>query len=384
MSVQRFKTSHRRERHGDTGTRRHGDWVMLVAASPRLPFAASLSRVSASAFLAFILVLALSLTGCKTSGKAAEQKPSMARCMEELNGFPVMAAVLKSRNRENETTSRPLEGMEIALTINGMVRSQGEPENGEDNWCEAENNPENFDKIVSALKQNRMPPVVAFVAGNHLDHALAEKWTASENILGNMTYSRKKARKRAAQDYIDDIDRNAALIAGYGQSKGRHDYFRFPSLKPNRDPQTREQVRAYLKKHNYLEVSATIDAQDNRFSQLSCAAAARGDQTCVNLIKAHFKTLLLDKTVKARRAAKKMADRDVKHILMVGATQFICDNLSELLAWYHSLGVRFITLEEALRDPFHTTLDEKGRLAGRVIIGKVKRQQLSRSHTEEH
>jgi hypothetical protein len=136
-------------------------------------------------------------------------------------------------------------------------------------------------------------------------------------------------------------------------------------------------VRAYLKKHNYLEVSATIDAQDNRFSQLSCAAAARADQTCVNLIKANFTTLLLDKTLKARRAAKKMADREVKHILIVGATQFTCDNLSEILAWYRSLGARFITLEEALRDPFHTTPDEKGRLAGRTVIGKVKRQQLS-------
>jgi hypothetical protein len=194
-----------------------------------------------------------------------------------------------------------------------------------------------------------------------------------------MTYSRKKARKRAAQDFIEDVARNDRLLAEYGQPRGRHNYFRFPYLKPNRDPQTRDQVRAYLKKHNYLEVSGTIDCQDNRFSQLSCAAQARGDQTCVNLIKANFKTLLLDKTLKARRAAKKLADRDVKHILIVGATQFTSDNLSEILAWYRSLGVKFITLEEALRDPFHTALDEKGRLAGRTVIGKVKRQQLSHS-----
>jgi hypothetical protein len=53
MSAWGFETSHRRERHGDTGTRRHGDWVMLVAASPRLPFAASLSRVSAVNLIAF-------------------------------------------------------------------------------------------------------------------------------------------------------------------------------------------------------------------------------------------------------------------------------------------------------------------------------------------
>ncbi|HEX5731207.1 MAG TPA: lipopolysaccharide heptosyltransferase II [Blastocatellia bacterium] len=357
----------------------HHDCLMTIPAEEVFQIVRARSSKTVLMLLACILALAPGLVGCKTSGKAAERKPALTQCMDELNEVPVMAAVLKSRNREREMPARPLEGMEIALTINGMVRSQGEPEKGEDNWCEAENSPENFEKLVSALKQNDMPPVVAFVAGHQLDQALAATWSKSGNILGNMTYSRKKARKRAAQDFIEDIARNDRLLAVYGPARGRHNYFRFPYLKPNRDPQTREQVRAYLKKQNYLEVSATIDCQDNRFSQLSCAAAARGDQTCVNLIKAHFKTLLLDKTLKARRAAKKMADREVKHILVIGATQFTCDNLSEIIAWYRGLGARFITLEEAMRDPFHTMTDEKGRLAGRTIIGKVKRQQLSQA-----
>jgi heptosyltransferase-2 len=364
---------------GDEQARRcpHHDCLMTIKPEEVFQVVRSRSSKAVVMLLMCLLALAPGLTACRTAGKAAEQKPAMAKCMQELNEFPVMAAVLKSRNMERETTGRPLEGMEIALTINGMVRSQGEPEKGEDNWCETENSPENFAKLVAALKQNQMPPVVAFVAGHQLDQALAKTWSESGNILGNITYSRKKARKRAAQDFIEDVARNDRLLAEYGPTRGRHNYFRFPYLKPNRDPQTREQVRAFLKKHNYLEVSATIDAQDNRFSQMSCAAAARGDQTCVNLIKANFTTLLLDKTLKARRAAKKMADRDVKHILIVGATQFTCDNLSEILAWYRGLGARFITLEEALRDPFHTTTDEKGRLPGRTVMGKVKRQQLS-------
>jgi len=357
----------------------HHDCLMTIPPEEVFQVVKSRSSKTVLMLMACLLALTCGLAGCRTSGKAAEQKPAMAQCMGELNEIPVMATLLKSGNREREMRARPLEGMEIALTINGMVRSQGEPEKGEDNWCETENSPENFERLVSALKQNEMPPVVAFVAGHQLDQALAETWSKSGNILGNMTYSRKKARKRDAQDFIEDIARNDRLLAEYGPTRGRHNYFRFPYLKPNRDPQTREQVRAYLKKHNYLEVSGTIDCQDNRFSQLSCAAAARGDQTCVNLIKAHFKTLLLDKTLKARRAAKKMADREVKHILIIGATQFTCDNLSEIIAWYRSLGARFITLEEALRDPFHTMVDEKGRLTGRTVIGKVKRQQLSHS-----
>ena len=98
-----------------------------------------------------------------------------------------------------------------------------------------------------------------------------------------------------------------------------------------------------------------------------------------NLVKAKFKSLLLDTTLRARAAAKSRAGYDVKHILMIGANQFTCDNLGELLAYYRSLGAHFISLDEALKDPIYSIVDEKGKPAARAIMREVKRRQLAGS-----
>ena len=44
-----------------------------------------------------------------------------------------------------------LKGMEIALTIDWMVRSKADPERDLDDWCYTENSRENFEKLMSLL-----------------------------------------------------------------------------------------------------------------------------------------------------------------------------------------------------------------------------------------
>jgi hypothetical protein len=330
------------------------------------------------------LFIALSLVAapaCNRSGKAVSEKLPLSRCMNELNSISTLAALLRSEAKaknDGPTDARPLEGMVIALTINGMARGDDDPESEIDSWCESENGRENFEKLLSALKQNSLPPVVAFVNGRNLDATFAEQWLKSGNLIGNMTYSSMKARRKPAEAFMEDIGRNdqalADLLKKY-QPKQR--YFRYPRLKMSPDPQAREQVTLYLKQNNYLDVPATIDGRSGRFSEIYCAAQARGDQTCASLVSAHFKKLLLDTTVRARRIAANRAGREVKHILAFKVNQFICDNLADILTWYRGMGARFITLDEALADPLYTTVDETGKSAARAIINKTRRAQLN-------
>ena len=113
-----------------------------------------------------------------------------------------------------------------------------------------------------------------------------------------------------------------------------------------------------------------------RFSDIYCAALARGDETCANLIKQDFKTLLLDTTLKTRLATKSRTGYDVKLILTVGVNQFTCEYLTDVLAWYQNLGARFISLDDALRDPLYSTVDEKGRPVARAILRETRRLQI--------
>lgn len=332
--------------------------------------------------VAIILSSALLSGGCSPSKSAHAAKPEMTRCQEEINTIPeVAAASLKTRNKRPGDAEESIEGVEIALTINRMVRTKIEPDRDQDDWCYTENTVENFRKLVNALKENVIPPTVDFIAGSSLDQPLQEEWLRSGNLIGSMTYAERSVKKRTAQEFISDWGKNEAALAPlWSKFERKQKYFRFPGLKVGIDQKPRE-IRAFLKQNGYVEVPATIDSRDDSFSQSYCAALARGDNVCANFITATFKSVLLDKTIKARAAAVKLAGRDVKHILMIQANQLTCDLLDELLRWYKAMGVRFISLDEALRDPFYATEDVTNK--AKQIIRETKRAQLGLTAPEE-
>jgi hypothetical protein len=335
-----------------------------------------LNRTTQLLWLAVILLSVVGAPACKQTARGGNPKPPVARCMEDLDNIPELAALrARDKGKPEETASgHPLEGLELALTINDQVRASGDP-NDVDNWCEHEDSRENFDRLVAALREHQMPPTVDFAIGQNLDPQLAKAWVASGNLLGSMTYSRLKPNKTSAEEFINDLARNDQTLAAYWPSAKVPKYFRYPKFKISLASQDHAKIEKYLSDSGYTVVPATIDAHDEKFSWIYCAAAARNDAACSNLVKAYFKSLLLDTTLKARESARQIAGREVKHILVFRANQFTCDNLAELLAWYKSLGARFIPLSDALADPFYKTVDEDGLPAGLKVFRKVKTSQ---------
>lgn len=308
------------------------------------------------------LALGLGAAGCgDRAAKSGTAPPST--CLRDLTTIPEMAGVLRSRkNDAEEFQGRPFEGMELALTINGMVRSQVDPDADADDMCFTENTPENLDRLVTALESNDMPPTVSFIGGRWLDERMQKEWLRRGNLIGSLGYDKLGSERPNAEEFINDVLRNdAALASVWGANPPAKRYFRFPRTKLRRDPQEVERVKEYLKNNKYVLVPTTIDLLDHLFTQRYCSALSRGDQSCANLIKANFRSLAIDMTVKARSIAADKAGHDVKHILAVRANQFTCDNLAELLMWYKSLGARFISLDEALSDPFYAA-DQAGSI----------------------
>jgi polysaccharide deacetylase len=307
----------------------------------------------------------------------------MMRCQGEMNTIPeVAAASIKARNRRQDDAEDSIEGMEITLTIDRMVRTKIDPDRDQDDWCYTENTAENFHKLVNALKENGIPPTVDFIAGASLDQPLQEDWLRSGNLIGSLTYNGRSVKKRTAQEFISDWGKNEEALAPlWRKFERKQKYLRFPNLKMGMDDQRPREIRAFLKQNGFIEVPATIDSRDDSFSQPYCAALARGDKVCANFIAATFKSLLLDRTAKARAAAGKIAGRDVKQILMIQANQLTCDLLDELLRWYKAMGVRFISLDEALRDPFYASEDVTNK--ARQILRETRRAQLGTTTAEE-
>ena len=326
-------------------------------------FAASVSSflnfiMHYSLSIAVIAITALISPGCSPSRETHAAKPEMTRCQDDLTTIPeVAASSLKPRNKRPEE-EESLAGMEIALTINRMIRSTVEPDRDQDDWCYTENTRENLGKLLSALKSNDIPPTVDFLTGECMDLGFQEEWLRSGNRIGSLTYRGVSPKKGSAQEFIDSLIRNEHELSPlWSKFERKQKYFRYPSLKLGMETQRPREIRAYLKQNGFVEVPATINSRDEYFSQPYCAALARGDRVCANFISATFKSVLLDKTQKARAAARKIVGRDVKQILMIQANQLTIDMLDELLRWYKAMGVRFISVDDALGDSFYSTED---------------------------
>src|ERR1700674_3584932 len=101
-----------------------------------------------SPIVAIILSAVFLSAGCSASKSAHAAKPEMTRCQQELSTIPeVAAASIKTRRKHPDEAEGSIEGMEIALTINGMVRTKIEPDRDQDDWCYTENTTENFQKL---------------------------------------------------------------------------------------------------------------------------------------------------------------------------------------------------------------------------------------------
>jgi len=301
----------------------------------------------------------------------------MAECLARFKSIPEMALLLKGRNRLSEVApdARPFEGMEVALTLNGMVTSHMDPQADEDDLCYTENTPENFHKLLDALKRNEMPPTVDFTIGRYMDAGLQREWLASGNLLGNMTFDAKGITKGTPESFVEDIDRlDRALSPLMSDSPLARKYFRYPGLKTPQN-ESRGQIQSYLQKAGYVEVPATIYARDDKFNAVYCVALASNQESCLNLTKAYFDSLLLDTTLRARAEARNLSGSDSKQILMMSPNQFTCDNLDAIIRWYRRMGARFISLDVALRDPIYATLGEDGDPIAMSVFRTVKGQQ---------
>jgi hypothetical protein len=305
-------------------------------------------------------VLLLGIPGCAPHDKTAATTQNVSGCAKELNSIPELAALRKSQPNKESEADKPFEGLELALTINGMVTSHADTSNVDD-LCYAQDSRESFDKLVAALSAHHMPPTVNFIEGQWFDPELQAEWLNSGNLLGNMGYERAAARKAGTKEFLEGLSRTDQLLESVSKgSLARKKYFRHPHPKSIGQNQDRLAVDAYLKGHGYVTTPATIQSPDRLFAQIYCGALADGNVACVSLVKASFFSLLLDQTTRARAEATRAAGRDIKHILVVHANQLTCDTLGEMLNWFRGLGARFIPIDEALSDSYYSQSFQSG------------------------
>lgn len=249
--------------------------------------------------------------------------------------------------------------VEVALTIDDLPRHGPQIPGKEPRVVAA--------ALLSAFARHHLPQVYGFInAGNPQvqpeDHEVLRAWVSAGHPLGNHTWAHLDLEKVPVAEFIADIDRNEATLAELARlpSSPAHPpvplgwkVFRYPYLREGADPATRDAVRAHLAAHGYRIAQVTIDPWDWYYNDAYVRCLASGADAVRATVRDAFLIEARAKLKWSMAAAQAAAGRPLRHILLLHLGAIDADTIEDLLTTYENLGVRWITLEEAMADPIY-------------------------------
>ncbi len=211
--------------------------------------------------------------------------------------------------------------------------------------------------IVGALRAAGVRHVWGFVNGRGLEReagtaGVLETWRAAGFPLGNHGWSHLGLDQVDAPGFLAEVDRNTPLLAGL--MKGRDwRWLRFPYLEEGQDPARRQAVRDGLAARGYRIAGVTMSFGDFFWNDAYARCAATHDEPAIARLEETYLAAAAEAAEASRQAADAELGRDIAYILLMHAGAFDARMLPRLLAQYRRQGFRFVTLEQATRDPFY-------------------------------
>ena len=220
------------------------------------------------------------------------------------------------------------------------------------------------ERMLAVFTAHAAPPVYGFINAGKLeanaeDEQALRAWVRAGHPLGNHTYSHLDGAVVPVLDFLVDVDKNEPalerLIPAGAEGRRSWKVFRYPYLREGKDPQAQAVIRTALVQRGYRIAHVTIDFYDWAFNQAHARCVAKNDSASVTGLEAGFLEHAVSELRWADGAARELAGRPIKHILLLHVGEFTAKLLDRLLAAYERAGVRFVTLEAALADPIYAS-----------------------------
>lgn len=238
--------------------------------------------------------------------------------------------------------------------------------------------------ILKALKAAGATSVTGFVNGAQIEReprsdAVLDLWRKAGHPLGNHTWSHPHLDAVGAAAFTADIVRNEPVLAARG---GDWKWFRYPFLAEGATPETRAEMREALAARGYRIASVTLSFDDWAFNGPYARCMARGDTPAIAELERRYLDWARLSLEHSRSLASALYGRDIPYVLLMHVGAFDARMLPRLLAQYRAAGVRFISLEAAMRDPFYrvdyatlpsdapATLEAEARRRGLAVPAK--------------
>lgn len=211
---------------------------------------------------------------------------------------------------------------------------------------------------VRAVLERHGAPAAGFVVeqtaqtmGDRAD-AVLSPWAQGDLVLANHSYSHADTNGLDLAGVEQEIVRGEATIRPLMKAAGQPlRLMRFPMNHTGDTPEKRAGIQAILERLGYEAAASTIDTSDYVFERAYGVALRRGDEVCA----ARIRDAYLDHSaaqidyytaLNAGVLGYPPPEIALLHLNLLNA-----DVLEGILGLYATRGYRFISLEEAVRDP---------------------------------
>ena len=174
--------------------------------------------------------------------------------------------------------------------------------------------------------------------------------------MGNHTYAHLNYHRTSYEAYTQNIlkgEQITRLLTEKYQSELR--FFRHPYLRVGQTAERHDSLTQFLNTHGYTEAPVSIDNADYLFAKAYFIAYKRSDKELMKRIGKDYIDYMERKLHYFERSADTLFQRPIKHILLLHANLINADYLGELARMFQKNGYKFISQEEALKDPAYAT-----------------------------
>jgi len=216
------------------------------------------------------------------------------------------------------------------------------------------------DSMIKTFKKHGLSGIYGFPHTSPLDQdrgliSVFEHWCDSGHHLANHTHCHACLNWVSAKSYCDDIKRAEAHI-GHLIEKAPKRYFRYAMDMSGQAEIKRGEVEDFLQASGYENAPITAWFGDFAWIAPYYRAVESKDAAALAMLRKSFLDAALFQLQNHANAARRMFGRDIPYIWLIHATPIGADMLDEVIVAFKDAGVRFVSLEEAMRDPVHKAM----------------------------
>ena len=217
--------------------------------------------------------------------------------------------------------------------------------------------------ILQALRAHGAP-AVAFVNEGKLEGpshnalvAVLQQWVTAGVILGNHTYSHADFNTVTVEQFEEEILKGEVVSRELMKARQPYQfYFRHPQTHTGDTLAKKHAIEQFVASRGYRIAPHTIDSSDFIFN-VGFIRTRGSDAATAARVRAAYLDFVLQATAFAERISTEMFGHVIPQTVLLHANALNASTLDELLDRLARRGYRFVSLDEAMRDPAYRTPD---------------------------